>query len=296
MTTIAVIGPGAIGGTLAAWLAQVPGNELTVCARSPFEDLVVRIPEGGAIEARPHVLVDPAAATPVDWVLTATKTYDTAGARRWIERQLGPQTCVAVIQNGVEHLQRFADLVPPERLLPVIIDIPAERTAPGRIHQRRHGLITAPAGELGQRFAALFAGTPLTPELTDDFVTASWRKLALNSAAVVSALTQRPAGVVQNAGAAALMRAIAQESVLVGRAMGARLADGLPDEVLERLRASAPDSVNSLLADRLAGRPLEIDARNGVIVRFGREHGIATPLNGMAVAILGAIEVSAARP
>lgn len=225
MTTIAVIGPGAIGGTLAAWLAQVPGNELTVCARSPFEDLVVRIPEGGAIEARPRVLVDLAAATPVDWVLTATKTYDTAGARRWIEQQLGPQTCVAVIQNGVEHRQRFADLVPPARLLPVIIDIPAERTAPGRIHQRRHGLITAPAGELGQRFAALFAGTPLTPELTDDFVTASWRKLALNSAAVVSALTQRPAGVVQNAGAAALMRAIAQESVLVGRAVGALLVD-----------------------------------------------------------------------
>jgi 2-dehydropantoate 2-reductase len=47
--------------------------------------------------------------------------------------------------------------------------------------------------------------------------------------------------------------------------------------------------VNSLLADRLAGRPLEIDARNGVIVRLGQQHGIATPLNGMAVAILEAI-------
>ncbi len=288
-TTLAIIGPGAIGGTLAAWLTQVPDQTVTLCARSPMDELVVRVPGGGAIEARPQVLVDPARAVPVDWVLATTKTYDTDGARRWIAKLLGPRTCVAIIQNGVEHLQRFADLVPPERALPVIIDIPAERTAPGRIRQRRHGSITAPSGALGQRFAALFAGTPLAPELTDDFLSAAWRKLALNSAAVVSALTQRPAGVVQNAGAAALMRAIAQESVLVGRAMGARLADTLPDEVLERLRASAPESINSLLADRLAGRPLEVDARNGVIVRLGAQHGIATPLNAMAVAILEAL-------
>jgi 2-dehydropantoate 2-reductase len=287
--TVAVIGPGAIGGTIAAWLAQVPNNDLTLCARTPLADLVVHIPEGGTIEARPTVLVDPEQARPVDWVMAVTKTYDTSGARRWIERLLGPSTCIAVIQNGVEHRERFADIVPDERLLPVIIDIPAERTAPGRIHQRRHGAIIAPQGPLGARFAALFEGTPLAPELTQDFSSASWRKLALNSAAVVNALTQRPSGVVRNAGAAALMRAIAHEAVLVGRAVGATLADDLPDEVLERLRASAPESVNSLLADRLAGRALEIDARNGVIVRLGKKHGVATPLNAMAVAILEAI-------
>jgi 2-dehydropantoate 2-reductase len=119
-------------------------------------------------------------------------------------------------------------------------------------------------------------------------VSAAWRKLALNSAGVVGALTQKPAGVVRNEKAAALMRAIAAESVAVGRAVGARLPDTVPDEVLERLRASAPDSVNSLLADRLAKRSMELDARNGVIVRLGALHGVPTPLNAMAVAILEA--------
>ena len=36
------------------------------------------------------------------------------------------------------------------------------------------------------------------------------------------------------------------------------------------------------LGDRLAGRPMEWDARNGVIARLSEKHGIATPLNGMA--------------
>ena len=287
-TTIALIGPGAIGGTIAAWLAQVAANTVTVCARTPFEELVVEVPDGRTIRARPRVLVDPSGASPVDWVVTVTKTYDTPGATRWIERLLGPTTCVAVVQNGVEHLERFAHVVPRARTLPVIIDIPAERTAPGRIRQRRQGDITAPSGELGERFAKLFEGTPLTPRTSDDWLSVAWRKLALNSAGVVNALTQKPAGIVRNEKAAALMRAIAAESMAVGRAVGARLPDTLPDEVLERLRASAPDSVNSLLADRLAGRPMELDARNGVVVRLGALHGVPTPLNAMAVAILEA--------
>ena len=44
----------------------------------------------------------------------------------------------------------------------------------------------------------------------------------------------------------------------------------------------------SLHADRLAGNPMEIDARNGVIVRLGAKHGIATPMNRTLVTLLGA--------
>jgi 2-dehydropantoate 2-reductase len=68
--------------------------------------------------------------------------------------------------------------------------------------------------------------------------------------------------------------------------------------VLQGYRAAPPDSVNSLHADHAAGRQTEIDARNGAIVRLGRKHGIATPCNGMAVALLAAMNenVRARRP
>lgn len=285
---VAIIGPGAIGGTLAAWLMQRADLDVTLCARTPFEKLVVEVPGGRTLETTPRVLTDPASATPVDWILVATKTYDNAHASRWIARLLGSDTKLAVIQNGVEHVESFAHVVPRARILPVIIDIPAERSAPGRIQQRRHGDIHAPAGPLGEGFRALFEGTELAPMLTDDFLTAAWRKLALNAAGIVHTLTLKPARVVQNEKAAAVMRAISKETVAVGRAEGAKLADALPDEVIERLRMSAPDSVNSFLADRLANRPMEIDARNGVVVRLGKKHGIPTPLTEMAIALLEA--------
>ena len=86
------------------------------------------------------------------------------------------------------------------------------------------------------------------------------------------------------------MRGIAEECVAVARAEGARLSDNLVDVVLEKSRRAPPDSVNSLLADRLAGRPMEIDARNGAIVRRGAVHRVPTPLNAAMVALLRAVE------
>jgi 2-dehydropantoate 2-reductase len=287
-TRIAVVGPGAIGGTLAAWLAQDPAHEVTVCARTPFDRLVVDVPGGRTLEVTPEVLTDPARAPVVDWVVTVTKTYDTEGAARWLARLVGPGTRVAVVQNGVEHMERFRGLVPPERTLPAIIDIPAARTAPGRIHQGRDGDFTVPDGDIGRAFAALFAGVPIAPRTTGDFLSASWRKLALNSAAVVNCLARRPAVLSRSAKAAAVMRAVTAEAVAVGRAAGARLADGLPDEVIARSLDAPPGQTSSVLADWLAGRPLEIDARNGVIVRLGAGLGVPTPLNAMAVAVLEA--------
>lgn len=281
--SIAVIGPGAIGGTVAAWLAQT--HAVTVCARTPIDALHVETPDG-AIAARPEILTDPAAATPVDWVLIATKTYDAPGAATWLPGLVGPETRVAVLQNGVEHVARFAPFVDAARIVPAIVDIPAERDAPGRIRQRRAGTIVAPEG--AEAFAALFQGTIIAASTSADFATVAWRKLALNCAGVVSGLVMKPAAIAHDPDIAALMRGLVAECIAVGRAEGASLDEGLIDDVVRHYREAPPDSVNSLLADRLAGRETEVDARNGVIVRLGERHGIAAPLNALAVTLIKA--------
>ena len=227
---------------------------------------------------------------PVDWVLVATKAYDVAAASAWLEPLVGPHTRVAVLQNGVEHVERFAPFVAREKILPVVVDIPAERSAPGRIQHRRDGTVVVPAGDAGEAFVALFAASVIDAAVTDDFATVAWTKLALNCAGAVNALTGLPGGVVREPGVADLMRGMVRECVLVGRAVGADLGDHIPDWVVERAETSPPDSVNSLLGDRLAGRPMEWDARNGVIARLGAAHGIATPLNAMAATLLSAME------
>lgn len=288
-TRIAVIGPGAIGATVAAWLAQSPGLDVTLCVRTPFSGLAIETPEG-AISADPVVLTDPAQASPVDWVLVCTKTYDAPAAALWIERLLGPETRVAVLQNGVEHVARFAPYVPAGRIVPAMVDIPAERDAPGRVRQRREGVIVVPAGVNGEAFVGLFAHTALRVTTVADFASVLWRKLAVNCAGAVSALTLKPHIVTRDPEIAELMYGLVRECVAVGRAEGAVMDDETARRVVEGYQASPPDSVNSLLADRQAGRRMEWDARNGVIARLGETHGIAAPLNKLAATLLRASE------
>jgi 2-dehydropantoate 2-reductase len=220
----------------------------------------------------------------------ATKTYDAKGAAEWRSPLCKGGAPVAVLQNGVEHRERFANDVSTELILPVVIDCPAERQRDGKVLQRGAVRMQVEAGGLGREFSQLFAGANANVELTDDFITAAWQKLCVNSAGAISALVAKPSGVLQQdeaLGEVALE--IVGECVAVGRAEGARLEDDIGLQVLEGYRAQPPDSINSMLADRLAGRPMEIDARNGVIVRKGEKHRIRTPSNQMVVALLQAL-------
>jgi 2-dehydropantoate 2-reductase len=287
MPSIAIVGPGAIGGTLAAWLAQNPDNHLTLCARTALERVCVDSPLG-RVEASPAVITNPEQAQPVDWVVIATKAYHTEGTALWLPGLLAPHTRVVIVQNGVEHVARFSPYVPAEALIPAIIDVPVERSAPGQILQRRAGTIVVPDGADGRAFAALFTGTGITATTSDDFLTVAWRKLCVNSPGAVSALTLKPSGIVAFAPAAEIMRGLIRECIAVGRAEGAALDDALVQTIIANNRAAAPTGMNSMFADRIAGRPMEIDARNGVVVRLGEKHGIDTPLHRVIVALLQA--------
>ncbi|MDQ5981218.1 MAG: 2-dehydropantoate 2-reductase [Verrucomicrobiota bacterium] len=287
MASIALIGPGAVGGVIAATLTARGGHALTLCARRALGELDVDL-LGRPVRFTPAVFTDPAQGRPADWVFVCTKAYDCAGAAAWFPGLVGPQTRVAILQNGVEHRERFVAWLPAEKILPVMVDIPAERPTPGRILQRGAGKMIVPAGDEGARFVELFAGTALSVTTTPDFKSAVWRKLCLNAPGAINALLLKPAGVFRDEAVGELAKAMARECLLVGRAEGAILEDDLPEQILANCRAAPPDSMNSLHADRAAGRPMEVDARNGAVVRFGRKHGLATPLNEMAAALLAA--------
>lgn len=288
MSRIALVGPGAVGGVIAAWLGQTGRHEVTVCARRPLGELHIETPQGPLV-ARPKVLTSPEQATPVDWVLVATKAYDAAGAALWLKGLAAKGAPVAILQNGIEHRERFTPWLPAGQLVPVMVDCPAERTDPTHIRQRGPGKMVVQDDVRGREFVALFAGTPLDVTTTPDLKSAVWRKLCINSSGVINALLLQPTAAFQDERIGELMMAMVRECMAVGRAEGAVFEDGLPEKILAGQRAAPPDSMNSIHADRAAGRPMELDARNGVIVRLGRKHGIATPYNDMAVALLAAM-------
>jgi 2-dehydropantoate 2-reductase len=294
MARIAIIGVGAIGGAIAALLEMAGGHEITLCTRRPLQQLTVALPSG-AVLVKAHNTTVPETAKPVEWVMIATKTYDAEAAARWLPALCAQGAPIAVLQNGVEHRERFEPYIEQARLLPVVIDCPAVRAADGLVHVRGAASMRVESTPLGREFAALFAGSSVSVELVGDFVTAAWRKLCLNSVGALNALTLKPAGVLRDKSLGRLAIAMVAECIAVGRAEGAQLSDSLGEEILAYYDGQPPDSVNSLLADRVAGNRMETDARNGAVVRKGEKHGIPTPLNRMAVTLLdvaGGIPVS----
>ena len=288
MARIAIIGVGAIGGVTAALLQQSGKHELLLCTRRPMSELVVDTPNG-IVNLQATFVTTPSESIAVDWVIVATKAYDVAGAAKWLEVLCSKGAPIAVLQNGVEHRERFAPYVAIAKILPVMVDCPAERQAPNRVRQRGVMHLKVSGCALGSDFVELFTGTSADASVVPDFLSVVWRKLCFNAAGVLSALTMQPAGVIRGEALGDVALEIIRECAAVARAEGAHLEQDVAEVVLAAQRAAPADSINSMLADRQAGRPVEIDARNGVIVRLGKKHGIPTPVNGMAVALMEAI-------
>ena len=215
----------------------------------------------------------------------AVKVHQTEGAAPWLAALTGPGTVVVVLQNGVEHRELVQPLAPDARILPAVVWVPAETLAPGRVRRRAEVHLIVPDDEDGRALAALL-GEHARVDLSGDFATAAWMKLATNAVAGLMVLTGRRAGMFRRDDVGALAHAYAEEVLAVARAEGA--SPGSADDVMAGYAAMPDDLGTSILFDRVAGRTLEWDARNGVVRRLGARHGIATPISDVVVPLLAA--------
>ncbi len=283
---IAVIGSGAIGGVLAA-AAHDLGHQVTLCARTPFDRLSLETPDGTA-EVPVPVVTEPDAVGDVDWVLLTTKVPDVAGARPWLERLDAPGTPVVVVQNGIEHRESVADMGLSAPVLPALIYVAAERVRPGHVVRRSPGTMLVEPGEVGTRFAALLAGSPVEVSVAEDFAAAAWRKLLSNVGAnPITALTLRRLDVFDVPEVRDLGAALLDEALAVARAEGAALTRADVDAVVSGFTSDFPrENGSSMLYDRLAGLPTEHEHITGAVVRAARRHGIPVPRNETVLALM----------
>ena len=292
---VAIVGLGSIGGVVAACLAAAGRHNVMACMRKPIERLTFDGPNGTA-DVSLRVLTDPANAEPMDWVLLCTKTHQTESAAPWLARLCGPNTRVAVLQNGIDHVARVAPLANGAAVVPVIVYFNGERIAGDhvRLRQGADPDLLVPDDETGRAFAALFDGTVLRVRLSDDFTTAAWRKLLINAiASPITALTMQRQAVLRRPDVKALCVDIVTEAVAVARAEGAKLRPDEADAAIAMLFTFPLDAGTSMYFDRLAGRPLEHDAKTGAIVAAGKRHGIPTPINSALLPLLRAISDAA---
>jgi 2-dehydropantoate 2-reductase len=284
VTRVAVVGPGAIGATMAA-LLQRAGADPLLCGRTPLERIVVEREGGDAEVVRGPVVTDPGAVPwRADVVMLAVKAHQTAQAGPFLRALCGPGTIVVALQNGVEQREQVSPHAPQATVLPAVVWFPAERIAPDRVRVRGDPQVTLPAGPAAEVVAGLVEGV----DLAGDFASRAWRKLAINAVAGLMVLTGRRAVIFRRPDVLALARALAAECLAVARAEGADLADAVADELAQEFAAMPADLGSSILFDYEAGLALEWDARNGVVARLGARHGIPTPVSDVIVPLLAA--------
>jgi len=285
--TIALVGPGAIGTTLAAALHEV-GRTLTICGRTAHEFLEL-ISDGGRIVVPGPVVTDPASITSTyDLVFVAVKTTQIESIGPWLSALCSPQTVICVLQNGVEQKALFAPYLSGSSLLPSVVWFPAERETSALVRLRGKARLTLPDIPATNIVLSALRGTWCSVEVSGDFTSIAWRKLLQNAVAGLMVLTGRRAGIFSRTDITELSLAYLGECLKVARAEGAALGDEVPQHIINGFHHAPADLGTSILVDRKADHPLEWDSRNGIIQRRGRVHGIPTPMSDLIVPLLAA--------
>lgn len=285
--TIALIGPGAIGTTIAAALHEVDRAPL-LCGRTAHSQLTLRHDEGEIVVPGP-VLTEPAAIRQsVDLLFVAVKTTQVTESAAWLAALCDENTVVCALQNGVEQKAQLAPLVNGATVLPSVVWFPAQREPDASVWLRAKPRLTLPDVPQAQRVVEALSGTRCAVDLSADFLSIAWRKLLQNAAAGLMVLANRRAGMFSRDDITELALAYLRECLAVARAEGAVLKDNVPQEIVGNFQRAPADLGTSILADRQANRPLEWDIRNGVIQRLGHAHGIAVPISDVLVPLLAA--------
>jgi 2-dehydropantoate 2-reductase len=260
-----------------------------VCGRTPRDSIELRPDGQDPIVVPGPVHTDPAQVSgPVDVVLLAVKATQNDDAAAWLARLCGEHTVVTVLQNGVEQVEQVKPHCPSSPVIPGIVWYSAETQPQGWVRLRTEAALVLPSGPAAEAVAELLRGAGCRVDCDPDFITAAWRKLLTNALAGFMALSGRRSGMFRRDDVVELARRYVAECLAVARAEGARLPDEMVDELAEMFRHVPEDMGTSILTDRENNRPMEWDIRNGVIIRKGRAHGLATPISDVLVPLLAA--------
>ncbi len=289
---IAVVGPGGVGTFFAAQLSHA-GRSVVACGRRPFERYLVES-EQAPVDAPAVAVTEPAELPavgfggPVDLVIVAVKTFQTAGAAPWLDALCGPGTIVAGAQNGIEEVDRLAPHVDGARVVPCVVYCGTQLIEPGHIRHDQHGILIVPDDETTRRVTPIFEGTAARWRPDADFEAESWRKLGVNVMANgVTALTRRTMDVLGTEPVGSVARDLLRECLRVGAAAGAPVDEAEADAFDLGV---FPDYGTSMYYDVMADRPTEYDELYGAVMRFGARHGVDTPVTRVVHALLAGRE------
>lgn len=296
LVKILVFGAGAMGSFFGGLLSL--RHDVLLVGRQAHVSAIRA--HGLRIRGKTAMIARPRAATTIprglrpELVLVSTKAYDTEGAMTAL-RPIARSSLFLTLQNGLEN--------------PAIIARTATRVLAGTT---AHGVTFTGAGEvrhagIGDTILGTWRGasaadltrvrdvfeeagihTRISPEIRSDL----WAKVAINAAInPIAALTGLPNGrIARDRRLSALLEFVVREVVGVARADGVDLpADDLVHAAMLVARRTSQNRA-SMLQDLDRGRPTEIDAITGAVLRAAERHDANAPLNRALYALVSARE------
>jgi 2-dehydropantoate 2-reductase len=288
---IAIFGTGGAGGYFGARLARA-GEDVVFIARGEHlqaireQGLWVETPAGSTV-VRSQATDDPAEVGAVDAVLVGVKAWQVPDAARAMRPMISPQTFVVPLQNGVEAAAQIAAVLGANHVLSGMCWTISRVISPGRIRTLgetnfiKFGELDNSHSERAERLREAFDRAGVKVEVPSDVEASLWEKfIFVVPYGGVGAVTRAPAGVIRSLLETRRMVLRGVEEILaVARARRIALADGIVEKTMALLDSLDSNATTSLQRDIVAGKPSELNAWTGAVVRLGQESGVPTPLH-----------------
>ena len=312
---VVIMGAGSVGCFVGGRLLAA-GAELHFVGRPRVlqalreHGLTVTDLEGGRSEAAAGTLqlhdTLPALPAPTSLVLLCVKSGSTAQAAAEMAVALPAGTLVLSLQNGVTNAEVGAAAAPALTWLPGMVPYNIAELGPGRFHRGTTGALAAQDHPLLQAWLPLFQAAGLRLKLHADLRPVQWGKLLLNLNNPVNALSGLPLRAeLLDRDCRRVFAALQLEALAALQAAGITPAQmtalpphrlplvlKLPNWLFTRVAARMlriDEKARSSMADDLAlGRPTEVDAICGAVVRLAQVHGTKAPRCARMVELLGA--------
>jgi 2-dehydropantoate 2-reductase len=290
--SIAVLGPGGVGGLIAGLLERA-GTAVVVVAREATAETIserglrVDSVSFGEFVTHPHAIVR--LEEPVDALIVATKA---SGLKDALERVRAQPKLVLPLLNGLDHLTVLRERFGADTVLAGTIRVEADRPEPGVVvHTSPFLLVEMASHDPGahegmEALAQLLKDAGVSARVQESEAQVMWSKLVrLNALACTTSAFDRQLGEIRSTPElrAELVGAI-EEGCAVGQAEGATDVD--PAIALGELEQAHDTLGSSMQRDIAAGRPPELDAIPGSVLRAAVRHDLQCPTIERLVALI----------
>jgi 2-dehydropantoate 2-reductase len=219
----------------------------------------------------------------------AVKAWQIPEAAAQIAPMLGEDTMVVPLENGIDAPEVLSAIVGERHVVGGLCAIVSFSVAPGHVRHAASepimmfGELDNSRSERVERLRAAFAEAGVHVEVPPDIRRSMWTKfLFIATLSGIGALTRVPVGVWR---ADEEVRAMADRSLRevlrLATARGVDLGEDAVERTWQRYDGMAPDSTSSMQRDIMEGKPSELEAQLGAIVRLARESGVEVPVTAM---------------